>query len=515
MEVVEGLDPLIDFSGFDAVALIHAGSGQETDFNGDSPGQIWSGFLDPDEMAEALADTLGTPGVPTADSLHGRAFFVDNVIVWPEDASQDDQVFGSLGIYAYQIGLRIGMLPLFDTTPSGFPDSQGIGQFGLMGYGLYNAVGFVPAFPCAFQRYMMGWVEAIEIDEGADVRLRDINLPSGADTVLVRVPISPSEYYLVANRVHDTNFNGRFDFGDADLDGWPENADTLLGAEFDYFLTSTTNPPGLTGSGVLIWHIDESVILASIEVGGYPNDDASRKGVDLEEADGIQDLDKPGGTHSFGSFYDAFREGNKTRFGPETHPSTCDNGGVPTGIVVDDISPPGEMMEFRVLFEPPAAYVRTDFEGLLGGLSPVPADLDLDGAVDLVIAADTGLVLAAPGAASFDWDLELDTLVSLPGALWTAPPILCDAGGGSEPEIFVTAEGGRFYAFYGDGSTYPVGDPAALGSLDLEGAAATAPMAIELDGDPFDEVIFLASNGEGTTLYLVGYSSLLLSLIHI
>jgi M6 family metalloprotease-like protein len=509
MEIVEGVDSLVDFSRFDAIALIHAGSGQETDFNGDSPGQIWSGFIDPSEMAEILADTLGTPGVPTADSLGGEPFYVDNVIVWPEDASQDDQTFGSLGIYAYQIGLRIGMIPLFDTTPGSFPDSQGIGQFGLMGYGLYNAVGFVPAFPCAFQRYLMGWVEPVGIEVDTGVRLKNINLPGGSDTVLVRIPISPSEYYLVANRVHDSDFDGRFDFGDIDLDGIPDNTDTLLEAEFDYFLTSTTNPPGLTGSGIMIWHIDESVILSSIDAGGYPNDESSRKGVDLEEADGIQDLDKPGGMYSFGSYIDSFREGNNIRFGPGTNPSTDSNGGGPTGILVNDISAPGTWMDFIVRFEQPIEYVRADFDGWIGNLSPIPTDLDLDGVVDLVIAADTGLVLAAFEAGSSDWDLGVDTLFHVQGALWTGPPILCNAGGGDEPEMFITTTDGRFFAFHGDGSPYPVGDPSALGSLELDGSVATTPMALELDGDPFAEVIFLSSTEEETILYLVGYSALL------
>ncbi len=509
MEVVDSVDSFVDFSRFDAVALIHADAGQETDFNGDSDEQIWSGFIDPAEMADVLADTLGTPGVPSADSLDGEPFYVDNVIVWPEDASQDGQTFGALGIYAYQIGLRIGMIPLFDTTPSGFPDSQGIGQFGLMGYGLYNVLGFVPAFPCAFQRYLMGWVEPVEIAGDADVRLKNINLPAGPDTVLVRVPISPSEYYLVVNRVHDTDFDGRFDFGDIDDDGVPDNDDTLLGAEFDYFLTSTTNPPGLTGSGIYVWHIDESVIISSIDGGGYPNDDAARKGVDLEEADGIQDLDRPGGKYSFGSYFDSFREGNNTRFGPGTNPSTESNGGVPTGIILDGISEPGTRMDLVVRFEPPAEYLRTDFGGRAGDMSPIPADIDLDGVTDLVIAADTGLVMVFFDAGSADWNLEIDTLLHVRDAIWTGPPVLCNAGGGDEPELFITAADGRFFAFQVDGSPFPVGDPAALGSLDLDGSTATSPMALELDGDPFAEVIFLSSTEDRTTLYLVGYSAVL------
>ncbi len=48
------------------------------------------------------------------------------------------------------------------------------------------------------------------------------------------------------------------------------------------------------GSGILIWHIDENVINANFTVNfdrNYVNSNALHKGVDLEEADGIQHSD--------------------------------------------------------------------------------------------------------------------------------------------------------------------------------------------------------------------------------
>jgi M6 family metalloprotease-like protein len=506
METVEAIDSLIDFSAFEGIALIHADAGQETDFSGDSPWQLWSGFIDPEEMAEILADTLGTPGVPTSDSLNGEPYYIDNVIVWPEEASQDGETFGSLGIYAYQIGQRIGMMPLFDTTY----DSQGIGSFGLMGYGLYNYAGFLPAFPCAFHRYLMGWVDAVEVLGDTDMRLHDINSAAGGDTCLVRIPVSSSEYFLLANRVHDKNFNGLFDPVDIAFRDIPQNEDTLMGAEFDFYLTISTDPElevGFdTGSGLMIWHIDESVISESLAAGGYPNDDASLKGVDLEEADGIQDLDKSGGSYSFGSYYDSFREGGNASFGRGTNPSSDGNGGAPSGISIENISVPGTYMNCTIRIEPPLEFVRTDFDGWIGDLSPIPSDLDLDGVEDLVMAADTGLVLVAIGAGSPAWDGGIDTLVLVPDAVWSGPPVLCNAGGADEPEIFITTDDGRFYAFHSDGSSYPVGDAAHMGSLELLGTTTTAPIAMELDGDPFAEVLFLSSTDDSTFLYLVGCS---------
>ncbi|MDD3643847.1 MAG: hypothetical protein PHQ19_10335, partial [Candidatus Krumholzibacteria bacterium] len=321
IEVVAKNDGAIDFSRYDAFALIHAGAGQETDFSGNSSWQLWSGFIDPLEMAEALADTLGTPGIPTNDLAGADTFYIDNVMVLPEDASQDGLVFGSLGIYCYQVGMRLGMIPLYDTTPGGFPDSQGIGAFGLMGYGLYNASGFIPAFPCAFHRYLMGWIEPIRVAGSGRIRLTDASGASGEPPALARIDIGPAEYLLLENRLHDFDLDGRFDFGDRNGNGIPENEDTLLGAEFDFFLTATTNPYRYeeidgrqvkitdTGSGLMVWHIDETIIRSRIAAGWYPNDVPRMSGVDLEEADGVQDLDKPGGSYAYGGWGDSYRAG--------------------------------------------------------------------------------------------------------------------------------------------------------------------------------------------------------------
>jgi M6 family metalloprotease-like protein len=511
MEVVEAIDDVVDFSQYEGIAFIHPGSGQETDFNGDSSDQLWSGFLDPEEMTEAIADTLGTPGIPTDDLISGETYYIDNAIVWPAQASQDGYIFGSLGIYAYQIGLRIGMIPLFDTTPGSFPDSQGIGNFGLMGYGIYNAAGFIPAFPCAFHRYLMGWVDVVDIEADVGIRLKDISSAQGADTSLVRLSISPSEYFLIANRVHDTDFDGRFDFTDINSNGFPENQDTLLGAEFDFFVSATTNPDlpagGVdTGSGLLIWHVDESIILSQLAVGGYPNDNASLKGVDLEEADGIQDLDRPGGSHSFGSYLDAFRDGVNTSFGPETNPWSRSNSGMESGILIDGISVPGEYMDLDVSFDIPSEMVRVELPGDVGALSPIPINYYASPS-DLVASIDAGFVLYANAVGSSGWTGDIDTIAAIPGAIWSGPPIACNAGADSRLGIFVTTRDGMFYAFHTDGTPYPVGDPSNLGSLRLEGDVTAAPIAMELrDGDIESEVILLSSDADNTYIYIIGFS---------
>jgi M6 family metalloprotease-like protein len=507
IEIVQQTDASVDFSRYDAFAVIHAGAGRETDFNNDSRYQIPSGFVNPVEMAEALKDTLGTPGVPTNDLVDGSAFQIDNLMVWPEEASQDGYVFGSLGIYAYQLGLRLGMLPLYDTTPDPYPDSQGVGNFDLMSYGIYNALGFVPAFPSAFNRYLMGWVEPVVVEGDLAVRLADVNSTGALDTALVKIPINASEYFLVENRVHDTNFNGRFDFIDADSNGVPDNADTLLGAEFDFFLTATTNlrpdPVGvpdsvITGSGLMIYHVDEAALRRALETGRYPNDDKTWKGVDLEEADHVQDLDSPVGAFAYGSFYDSFRRGNNDRFGPDTDPSSADNAGAPTGIEVDEISPAGHFMTFRTRFSPAMDFVRSELAGNASKLSPIPVDLDGDGAEDLVVASDTGLIYIADGAGAPAWSGSFTKIVDIPGAVWTGPPVFCDIDDDGTLEIFIASRDATLYAFEPSGAPFTIDDDGSPGSLKLRGDLASSPVALDVDSDALLEIAVFSSTSDST-----------------
>lgn len=518
IEVVQENDDAVDFSRYDAFAIIHAGAGQETDFNGDSPWQLWSGFIDPIEMAEALADTLGTPGVPTGDLVGADTFYVDNVMVLPEEASQDGLIFGALGIYCYQVGMRLGMIPLYDTTPGGFPDSQGIGAFGLMGYGLYNASGFIPAFPCAFHRYLMGWIEPVRITGPARVRLTDVSGASGEGGALARIDISPTEYLLLENRLHDFDMDGRFDFGDANGNGIPENVDTLLGAEFDFFLTATTNPYHYeeidgrqvritdTGSGLMVWHIDEAIIRTRLLAGGYPNDVPRMSGVDLEEADGVQDLDKPGGPYAFGSWGDSYRAGWYARFGPATIPSSEANTGRKTGIGIEVVTEPGTEMLFDIAFGADAHRIEAEPAGDVTGLCPVTVDLDGDGDMDLVQAADTGIVYIGWNAAADGWDGSLEPAIEIPGAVWTGTPVVAELSGGPPLEIVGVSADGRIHAYSALGMPFPIDTDGTPGSLEIPGAVMSMPLALQADDDAPAEVVVLSSDGDTVWCFYVGRS---------
>jgi M6 family metalloprotease-like protein len=473
VEVVARTDGAVDFSRYDGFAVIHAEPGQETDFNGDSEYQIASGFVNPREMEEALAATLGTPGVPTNDLVSGEPFQIDNLMVWPEEASQDGYTFGSLGLCAYQVGLRLGMLPLYDTTPDPYPDSQGIGNFDLMSYGIYNALGFVPAFPSAFNRYLMGWLEPVVVDEVGALRIADVNTGGSADTTLVRIPINASEYYLVENRVHDTNFNGKFDFIDMDGDGVPDNPDTLLGTEFDYFLTATTDLAAgpdsvITGSGLMIYHVDEAALRRALDSGGYPNDDRDWKGVDLEEADHVQDLDRPVGNFAYGGFYDSFRSGNNDRFGPDTNPASDDNAGAPTGIEVGEISAAGHRMTFRTRFSPAMDVVRGEFPADISRLSPIAVQQPGIGYEQLLVAADSASIYLADAGLPA-WNGTVEKLPIASGGTWTSTPVKAALFYSDREELYITSAGGVLHAYDFTGASMPIDDDDTPGTLKLRG----------------------------------------------
>jgi len=515
MTIVDSLDLNYDFSRWGAFAVIHAGPGKETDFLGDSPWQMSSGFIDPYEMEELLADTLGTPGVPTDDGETGSPFFIDNMMILPEEASQDGYIFGSLGIYAYQIGKRLGMITLYDPTPGDFPDSQGIGSFGLMSYGLYNALGFVPAFPCAFQRYLMGWVEPVTVAGNGVVNLADINDPGPGDTILLRIPAGPSEYFLVENRQHDTNLDGRFSFTDLGADGVPGNEDILLGAEFDFFLTGTTDPSETvggsrivdTGGGLKIWHVDERIIADRLANGRRVNDTPLLKGVDLEEADGVQDMDRPGGAYSYGSYLDSYRAGVNDRFAGDTNPSSALNSGIPSGVSMDGISPRGHVMRLRLSFEVESNRVAIPLEGDLSGFAPVLADLEGTGDTLLVIAARAGgegriYIFDEPCGPS--WGDPAAVTASFDSASWTAGPVACDLDGDGDLEIVITSLDGRIHAIEHDGSPFTIDVDGTPGTFAVSGEIITAALEISADGDPASETVVLSGDGASVHMYLLG-----------
>jgi M6 family metalloprotease-like protein len=530
--VVDSLDAEIDFSLYDTVILIHAGAGEETDILGNSPEQIYSTYLDPRDFEEAHADSLlDFPYLPTGDHPEGEG--VNQVLVLPETEYQDaiqgfGGYFGSRGVYCFEVGLRLGMLSLSDFTPSGRPDSQGIGEFGLMGYGLFVGGGWIPPHPCAYNKYLMGWLAPREIlaAEGGSLVLTPCENPAAPDAA-IKVDITGQEYWLLTFRQQDPDGNRIFSLGeDCDLNGnnipdfWDFDSDSLdgtptgffdpatdireslLGCEWDFFMSdNTARAPNVkgAGSGVYVWHIDEGVVQwAFDQSSNLFNSDPHRKSVDLEEADGIQDLDsKEPSAYQLGGDDDSFRGEDQDHFDPWTRPDTRSNGGAFTGVrfsnfsnvvrdsadflsYIDyDFTPPDSVMGFvyadSITFDlslvasetgGPELVARRDLPvGIdLRGSHLLTADLDGDGSEEIIAAGHAGEIIVLDGQLNefLDHDGNPQTLDPFAVGTWNGEPVawnLAPAVGNIDsdpaPEIVLTGPGG-VYAFDIDGT--PVRD---------------------------------------------------------
>ncbi len=375
-------DPAVVFSDYDAVIIFHAGVGSEYALEEEAldptPHDIPSVFLN-------LIDLKNTIGGGAADyegiSVDGGTGYVTNAVLVPETESKRDYEIGLNGIVAHQFGHVLGLPSLFNTE-NGRP---AIGKWGLMGVGFANFDGIIPAEPCAWSKVFLGWEIPVEITEGSNFQVVPPNAISG--TKIYKVPISPTEYYLIENRQTDS---------DGDSINVTIAASGVVIEVDDY----DTDIPG---SGILIWHIDERVIAGGL-IENKVNVNKYHRGVDLEEADGSQDIGEvfpgiiPGTlTPENGLPWDAFYDGNNTSFTPETAPSTLSNYRGNSHINITDISSSSNNMTFSVNRN----YYFEGFPKYLGGSFSEMAPMFINsGSVDevkIIAANRVGEVFALDG----------------------------------------------------------------------------------------------------------------------
>ncbi len=320
-------DPAIRFSDYDEYVIFHAGSGLQSDFGlrQDSPFDLLAGEI----PAGALEAYLGVPYILVDE---GRTR-IEQATVLPEMMRQDtmygDQtnlagMVGLAGTLCHELSHLFGAYDLYDVTGV----TMGVGGWSLMGYGGwlgdYGAgapPGVIPGFLDAYHRVHLGFVTPIEVRvprESVMVYAAQMDTAlfgqrSGPGTpTIVKVPITADEYFLIENRQVDV---AQPDTIDVDV----EDGVLISVAynEYDFFQP---------GSGILVWHVDESVIA---DYGPYNaiNIFPERKGVDLEEADGVQDFDVPWYqswdpySEIYGNKYDPFFKGGyNDRFDVRTNP---------------------------------------------------------------------------------------------------------------------------------------------------------------------------------------------------
>ena len=289
VRIADSLETGLNFSDYDLVVVFHAGVGKDINLGYDpTPQDIPSLFLSLDFMQKVLEP--GFEGIPVKDGL------VTQGILLPETENQQGEAVALTGIFASNIGSYLGLYDLF--SPS--KQRSGIGRFGLMDFGLLNLNGLAPAMPSAFSRQLLGWDQPRVVNSNtSDITLQrlDRKQPFGPPT-MVRIPINEDEYYLLEYRgVFTTNVDSEYAVLAEEKDKAPTylevlktfHADEIEISENGVLLSLKDYDMGLPGGGILIWHIDERVIRESANKNAI-NDDPENRAVDLEEADGAQDI---------------------------------------------------------------------------------------------------------------------------------------------------------------------------------------------------------------------------------
>ncbi len=530
-------DPEIHFGDYDEFIVFHAGSGLQSDYGlrNDSPFDLLAGEI----PSGAIQAYLGVPYI-SVDSGRTR---IEQGTVLPEMMRQDTMygdetnilgMTGLAGTLFHEFAHLLGAYDLYDVT--GW--TMGVGGWSLMGYGSwlgeYGAgapPGVIPGFLDAYHRTLFldtitqvrtvrAPLDSILVYAAAmDTEL--FGLRSDTQPTIVKIPITPDEYFLIENRQVDVK---QPDTIDVDVEDGVVIA--VGGNEYDFFQP---------GSGLLIWHIDRKVLA---DYGPYNavNIDPTRKGVDLEEGDGVQDFDvsywqsRAPSYEVYGYKYDPFSKGGyNDRFTDRTSPNSDGYTGrsyldVTLLGVADSTS---RLKDTIIPVKVGWDLYQPGFPKIAGNtplLSAFAADMDGDDSLEIAVVDTAGglkiwrangstvraLGLGyttrsdiAIGDVSGDSRLEVvaagnDTLVTVVPVSGTpsrikvgdrvlAAPVLADLDGDGKKEIIVGSTDMKLYAWKGDGTLMP-GFPVAVGS------EIRAPVAVTTDTVP-PQIVLLSGDG--------------------
>lgn len=298
-EAVQLADPTVDFSPYDV----------------DGDGWIDALFIIHASSGEEQSgyefdiwSHKSSTNYATGDGVNAGSYSTE-----PED--------GKIGVFAHEFGHQLGLPDLYDADYGGSGgQSDGIGDWGVMAGGSWNGGGNSPAHFCAWSKVELGWVEPQIVT--SDLSIFQIEVPPvWNNSVIYKIwAHDPSqdttEYFLVENRQR---------------------------SGFDSFLP---------GDGILIWHINESA---------PGNQNPDRLLVDLEEADGNEELITAGGPG--GEAGDPWKN-TVTGFRNTTTPNSASYNGSDTYVWVwniSDIAPDGNMsIGFNEIYSGPRGIFISD-----------------------------------------------------------------------------------------------------------------------------------------------------------
>lgn len=466
-------DTLIRWRDYDFFLIFHAGSCNQTDVLGNSPFDLYAATIGP----AALKYYLGRDYILTDEGTK-----IEIATILPEMARQDTARFGEygmnglLGLLVHEFCHLLGAYDLYDVT--GY--SMGVGAWSLMGYGGwlgdYRAgapPGSVPPLLDPFHKIIFGWVEPLTLimpKESIPVFCQTMDSSQfkfrgdSLSPMIIKIPITNTEYFLIENRQVDVKKKDTIVV---------DREDGVLvrieDGEYDFFLP---------GSGILIWHIDEAIIA---QYGPYNaiNINPAHKGVDLVEADGIQDFDAWVEYSSYeflGSPYDPFFIGGfLDSLSPSTNPNSDGYYGktfytIRINSGLDSLYHSDSIMSVSFRCELFRRNFPKEMPNYISSLNY--SDLNLDGKVELLVQDTVGDIYVFEEDGSPYGNVPF-AYINSPTKL---PFALGDVWGDERLEVVSGGERGRVIIFSSDGENIldfrtrgAISSPVCLCDLNLDG----------------------------------------------
>ncbi len=251
---------------------------------------------------------------------------IDDYMMNPERRGNNSRMVG-VGIFCHEFGHGLGLPDLYDIDDSD-GDSEGIGWWGLMGSGNWAGGEDSPTNFSAWSKIKLGWQTATDITGQVNgFQLRPASLFNN-EVYRISTP-DPNEYFLLENRQN-------------------------VGIDI-----------AVPGHGMIIWHIDDNLTT---------NADENHKWVDVEEADGLNQLDHNINRGNGGDPFPGTT--NNKVFNDTSNPNSKRYNGDNTNTDINNIREEGTLIRFNMGCDPADAVCRA-FVNLY---------LDLAGTASLAIA---------------------------------------------------------------------------------------------------------------------------------
>ena len=368
-KMVDSANPGFNFGSYDVFLIFHAGVGRDVSLPGSLGNErdMPSVYLGANSLKKIYGDTFSGFSVSNGNKI-------TNSMILPCTESREVSSLGTTylfeitinGLLVSSIASHLGLPDLFDTKTG----LTAIGRFGLMdGQSIFAFAGTFPPEPSAWEKIYLGWANPVTVTSDKNIYSVASRLAASAnDTVILKVPISSSEYYLIENKNRDINKDGaKITYtidGVSYIKQFAKDTtffsniaiDSLAGVitdvdEFDW---------ACPGNGIVIWHIDENIINAKI-ADNKINADKTARGIVVEEADGIKDIGEQF-TSVFGDIITG--EGDQEdfwystntaklftgRFDRYSRPNTNSNSGANSLISMSGFSAIGNKMSLKITY---------------------------------------------------------------------------------------------------------------------------------------------------------------------